>query len=818
MTNPTQTQIHQTALNLHQNGCSIVPVTLDGSKRPAIPWKTYTQTHPTTDLINNWFNSGRNFGIGVITGKISGNLEMLEIEGRATSHVHKITELAKTLGLEQLWHRVNTGWLEKSPTGGIHWFIRLTTTPPGNTKLAMNENGETLAETRGEGGFVVLAPTPGTGHTTGQPWTHIIGGPQNTPTLTPEEHQQLHHLITAALHTNPTPIHKPQTQESRTPAIPTDSIWATSRPGDTTPGDDYEAKTSWDQILTPHGWTRLHTDPAGTTYWRRPGKNYGISATTGNANDRDRLYVFTSSTSFTPETPYTKFAAYTHLNHHDDYTQAAKQLAADGYGHKTITIPKQTIIGHDTLNSENLTPENIINPPRQETIQAPHNLTEPTETNNANLLALTTHNALTYQPDTGKWAAWTGTRWEISPDDAPAIQATITMIENLPANTEAERKHKTRSKTAKTILNTIRLARANPHLRTNSTKFDQNPYLLNTPGGEINLHTGKLQPANPKNMCSKQTTVTPDPTQTPTMWLKFLDTTFAGNQELITYVQQLIGVSLLGEVQQHILPFLHGQGANGKSTFLETIAHILGDYAGEAPPGLLIKGPAKHETELAYLQGKRFVITSEVNEGARLDEAKVKALTGGDQITARHMRQDFYTFTPTHTLWQAANNQPKIEAGGESIWRRIRLIPFTQVIPEKDRIEGLTQKLVKEEAPGILAWCIAGCVDYLKNGLHTPDVVMAATHEYRHEEDHLARFIEERCILTPHGRTPTADIRAAYDQWCAEENEHPLNTTAFGRQLRQRYNIEMTRSHGRKQYIGLMLAEREEDTTTSPWR
>ena len=790
-----------TAHELHTAGISVIPAATDGTKRPAIAWKPYTQQAPSVGQIDQWFQSGQH-GVGIITGTVSGNLEMLEIEGRAAHHIPELAELAEASGLGHLWRAINAGWLELSPSGGVHWFYRLTEQVPGNTKLAAGTDRVTLAETRGEGGFVVVAPTSGTAHHTGKPWVRLSGGPATMPTLTTEQRNALHTLIRTI---NETTL----ADTTPTPTGPVSDLWATYRPadGDITPGDDYEQKTDWADILTPHGWTLQFTS-GSTRYWCRPGKKDGISATTGHAGDRDRLYVFTSSTELQPETPYTKFGAYAALNHGSDHSAAAKQLAADQYGHRApreLTPARHLTAVPNTTDQATGTHPATPNPKPSPLVGS--DAAALTDAGNARLLAAEYAARLRYVPDTARWTEWTGTRWEWAPDDAPAIQAALDIADRLPTDNDQIRKHRIKSLSTRALTNVARLARALPDLRTPSEAFDTHHWQLNTPGGIVDLKTGAITPGLPNLYHSKQTTVHPDLDATPQLWARFLHTTFDGDAEMVGYVQRLAGMTVIGETREHVLPFLHGAGGNGKTVFLETLTTLLGDYATEAPLGFLLAGRDKHETELASLQGRRFVVAAEVNEGTKFDEAKVKALTGGDKITARFMRQDFFTFTPTHTLWLMGNHQPKVESGGTSFWRRLRLIPFTRVIPKNEQIENLQQRLVDEEGPAILAWLIAGAVTYHRHGLGEPNSVKAATNTYRQEEDHLSRFIEDTCIVGggEHARVETAELRRAYDVWCRLENENELNGTAFGRQLKQKFDIGTTRSNGRKYYTGIIM-------------
>ena len=329
----SMTKILKTALEFASNGISVVPVATDGSKRPGInSWKEFQERRATPDELLAWFASAE--GVGVICGKVSGNLEMLELEGRAVARkMHlDVAEIARNSGLESLWQKLNAGYVETTPSGGLHWLYRIDGEVPGNTKLARRpgENGgiDVLAETRGEGGFVIVAPTNGTCHPSGGAWTLLIGGPSSIPTITREERDALHQLF------------------SMFDEIPKVEYLAeeikTKPEGPLSPGDDYNAKVSWNQILEPLGWTKLYSTRDGVTAWRRPGKTEGISATT-NHGGTDKFYCFTTSSIFDGNTSYSKFAAYTLIEHNGDFRAAAKALRQMGYGEskelQTLNVP-----------------------------------------------------------------------------------------------------------------------------------------------------------------------------------------------------------------------------------------------------------------------------------------------------------------------------------------------------------------------------------------------------------------------------------------------------------------------------------------------
>jgi putative DNA primase/helicase len=334
--------------------------------------------------------------------------------------------------------------------------------------------------------------------------------------------------------------------------------------------------------------------------------------------------------------------------------------------------------------------------------------------------------------------------------------------------------------------------------------------LLNTPAGAVDLVTGKLSAPDPDEMHTRSTSRRPRPGMPTPKWDRFLAQTFGDDQELRGYVQRMAGYSASGSVRWHILPFLHGPGGNGKGVFLNVLRGLLGDYAATAPNAFLMAGAQRHETEIARLHGLRLVIASEVNQEAKFDEAKVKELTGGDGLTARFMRQDHFTFEPTHKLFLMGNHQPRVSAGGKSFWRRLRLMPFTRTPSEV--IEDLDLILISEEGPGILAWIVAGARAVFRDGLQDPASVIAATAQYAEEEDALARFLSETCIVGggTHVRTLTDRFRQAYEQWCRREGEEPIVARQLGRELR-RFEIVRKPSNGKYAYINVALNAPSDD-------
>lgn len=328
----------------HAHGLCVIPAATTGEKKPwpdGPSWKRYQVERPAPVQIDAWFSGGRYDGLGIVCGAISGNVEMFEFEGRAVKEgvLRELADIAEASGLGDLWRRVFDGYREVTPSGGIHLVYRVEGVVAGNVKLARrpatvdelaenpDEKIKVLVETRGEGGFVVVAPSGGRTHDSGAPWVLQSGGFDTIPTITPEERDALHHLG-GAMDQMPTP--------ELIPSIPHPRTYG-GQQGGARPGDDFNSRASWDDILSPRGWEKVYAS-GSTVYWKRPGKRMGISATTGR-NAADNLYVFSTSTEFEAEKPYDKFGAYALLNCGGSIPVAAKELLSLGYGRRPESLP-----------------------------------------------------------------------------------------------------------------------------------------------------------------------------------------------------------------------------------------------------------------------------------------------------------------------------------------------------------------------------------------------------------------------------------------------------------------------------------------------
>jgi putative DNA primase/helicase len=335
------------------------------------------------------------------------------------------------------------------------------------------------------------------------------------------------------------------------------------------------------------------------------------------------------------------------------------------------------------------------------------------------------------------------------------------------------------SESATGIKATLTLAQSEAGIALTSPDLDADLWALNCRNGTVDLRTGELLPHDPAKLMTKMAPVHYDEDAKCPLWDAFLDKIMAGKKAMIRYLQRVGGMALTGDVSEQEMYVFYGVGQNGKSVFLDTLEGLMGDYACEAPPSLLTTPRYdQHPTEIADLCGQRLVIGSETEEGDRLRIQLVKRLTGNARLKGRKMRQDFFEFDRTHTLVLVTNNKPRIGETTLAVWRRVRLVPFSVIITEAEKDTQLLKKL-RAEWPGILAWFVRGCLDWQQHGLQTPEEVKVATEQYQAEEDPLAEFLSERCILKPDLKAGRAAVYSAYRSWAEDAGEaHPLDQVA----------------------------------------
>jgi P4 family phage/plasmid primase-like protien len=386
---------------------------------------------------------------------------------------------------------------------------------------------------------------------------------------------------------------------------------------------------------------------------------------------------------------------------------------------------------------------------------------------------------------------WDGKRW--AKDDCDEVvklaQETARSIHHEAANTDDTDKQRRLARWAISSQSAARItamiSQAQPHLAVRLEALDADRWLLNCENGTIDLRTGEVRDHDPEDLITKLVPVAFDRGASAPRFRRFLEETLV-HGDVIAFVQRFAGYSLTGDTRERALAILWGSGKNGKSTLVELLTEVIGDYAqGTDVETVLMKRHGGVGNDVAALKGARFVSCSEVEKGRRLAESKVKQLTGRDTVTARFLFCEPFNFKPEFKLWMSTNNKPEIRGTDDAIWDRLRLIPFTQRFEGSASDPKLPEKL-REELPGVLAWLVDGCLDWQEHGLGEPKQVAEATAEYRSEMDSLAAFIEECCVVHKDATAPFRDLYDRYSEWSEKSGEIAEKKRAFGTLLTDR--------------------------------
>lgn len=798
-------------------GLSVVPIKTDGTKAPACAaWADYGKRIASEAELQTMF--GRNgVGVAIVGCLASGNLEILDIDDPAIVEPFLLEVEAAAPGLLARLPQVQT------PRPGRHIYYRHTGEPEVNLTLAETEpvpqfdkrTGEpdmlpsggqrvapsVLIETRGGGGKVesngkvnsggyVLAPgSPPACHPTGRTYEHVAGPPiTEVPTITTEERQLLFSVARTFNRNTPEPV-KTNEPRHRGPGL--------------SPGDDFASKTTWEQILEPHGGTKA--GPRGDLWgWFRPGKSSGsISATTGlrSKNGNDLLHVFSTNWHpFKNRESYGKFAAYTLLKHAGDFKAACKALAEQGYG--------------DPGQRDFYTGEASLN------LWKPEGRTD--AANAARFLNRRQQDVRWCDPH-NCWYVWAGPRWERDRELrvelwAGAVAAELWDEVKAAAEKGADKKlidelvkFAKASNSNKGRLAFLEIAKSLVPILPET--FDIDPFLFNCRNGTLDLRTGEIREHRRADFLTKLCPTNYNPDAPSLAWDTFQESITAGQQELVDFKQRFYGYALTGDVREQIIVVGYGEGSNGKSTELNAIRGAIGDdYTMAAVRGFLTAtNKDHHSTEQYDLRGRRLVAVVETDDGQRLDEGLVKMLTGGESIRARQMRADNEQFSPTHKIIIGTNHLPRIKGTDHATWRRLALVPYSVRFwnPDKgetgpdelQQVKGLPAKLAAE-AEGILAWAVRGCLEWQRGGLRMPSAVTMATTAYQTKEDVLGRFVAE-CCCEIRGATPFKTLYTALEAWCSETGENLPSRKAFSAWLDNKgYAKEPGRTYP---YIGIGL-------------
>lgn len=437
-----------------------------------------------------------------------------------------------------------------------------------------------------------------------------------------------------------------------------------------------------------------------------------------------------------------------------------------------------------------------------------------TDTGNAIRLIRRHGKDLRYIARRHEWIVWNGKRWEVDETGEVMRRAkdTVRHIYREAANNpdaierQALASFAARCESSARLDSMIKLAWSEPGVAIQPGTLDSDPWLFNVSNGTIDLRTGRLRPHSRDDYITKITSCEYQASASAPVWDGFIKCIMGDNSTLSSYFQRCIGYSMTGSVREQKLFMPHGGGANGKSTALNAIADVLGDYATPAARDLLLMKPSdNHPTTIADLDGVRMVLGAETDEGRRLAESLVKQLTGGDAMKARKMHKDYYSYAPIFKLWLAVNHPPIVRGTDYAIWRRIQRIPFTVTIPEVEQDRDLPTKL-KAERPGILNWCLSGCAAWQTQGLDTPTTVTLATSEYRADMDIIGSFLETACVSDASGTCPKKHFYEAYTAWALESGEEVMSQRIVSHRLTER-GIGSDRTNSVHYWKGIRLKD-----------
>jgi len=432
-----------------------------------------------------------------------------------------------------------------------------------------------------------------------------------------------------------------------------------------------------------------------------------------------------------------------------------------------------------------------------------------------------------------RWLVWDGRRWKLDDSGATMALAKQTvmrmfreakaLLDTLAAGAEdavAKRAkalvdwaHK--SQDARRLAAMLTLAQSEPGIPVLPDVLDSDSWSFNCMNGTLDLRSGELREHRQEDLITKLAPVRFDAAAKCPTFFATVNAIFGRDDELIQHVHRFLGYCLTAVTSEHLCPVAFGTGSNGKTLLMNTVLAVMGkDYAGVVPPELLMRTHHdQHPTIKADLHGKRLMVAAETGEGAKLNEERLKSLTGGNSVKARRCREDYWEFTPSHKIIVETNHRPRVSGQDHGIWRRLALWPFTTRFwdPEKGETgptglqadKGLAAKLA-EEAPGILNWLVQGCLDWQRYGLAVPKTVLAATSEYRSAEDRLGAFLAECCTQNQEFRVGVTELFAAFAKWCERNGEHAGTARGFTCALEER---GIRKDPGRRWYLGVALEQ-----------
>jgi putative DNA primase/helicase len=802
------------ALAWYDKGFCVLPAMADGSKMPRFKWKEMQGVRPKRSTVETWYAREPKLGVGLICGDVSGNLELLELESirMGSEFIDKVIFECRNRGIDWLWDLLNTdGYAESTPSGGIHLLYRVNGEEvPGNTKIAMDETGKiTYAETRGRGGFVIVAPSGGTVHKTGESWTVLAGAIGEVPNVQRADRDLLHEAIKAALDERKIVIYEPR------PAVPRD-------PNNKLPGDDFNERADWfHDVLGRHGWQYLGHKRGQDLFVHPYSSDMSTHSAATGYQGSPNLYAWSGMPE---ERHYDKFSALTYLEFNGDFAACARALRARGYGSPSEPFDDMSSWVSDPSTSEPrmTSPDDSTDPsgaPAEEPAAASRpKLTDFTEKGVGRFMGQVYGGKFRNVHEEKGWRVYRDGRW-IQDKKAAVGQAAarvsdyvddftdriLAQAEKALADGAADGKDQVRkAEKLKTKANSLASDRGlkaivsqfgqHADVAVSMDEFDTNRDLLALNNGTFDMATMELRPHNPNDMLTKRVAVTHDSQASAQRWNKFLAEVLPDPQ-IRAYIQRAVGMTMLAQMKEAAFFILHGDTGCGKSVFLEVIRAACGEYAATAPATTF--QASRHgdggnaNNDLHSLRGVRFTSISETAEGTVLNETLVKSVTGGDQVKSRALYQDFVDWKPQFTVWMATNYLPNITSADNAMWRRVKPIEFPVSFYADGREPelGLASWIIDNELAGVFNWIMEGAQEYLRIGLAEPDATTEAIHAYRADVDPVQTFLTEaadegRIELAEEVSIKSGELYAVYKAWCADNGvSRPLGDRKFGHRL-----------------------------------
>lgn len=846
-------------------GCSVIPIKWDGTKAPVFSWREYQRTRASLGQVRTWFEQRYpNAGVAVICGSVSGNLEMLELEGRAYTDeaISRITSACAVLDTEiqdfslvDTWNWLRTeGYTELTPSGGLHILYRISDHEvPSNEKIASRPATEdeytqqekkikeqqpywnptrVLAETRGEGGYVIVAPTDGRSHPSGNPWRSVTGAPEDIVSITWEQRQGLHAAIRDALHVALPNDNLPAVAAAPIPPRPAGAPLSVA--------EDFNTRSTWNDVwFTDQGWT-VHHREGDEIFWTRPGKdqNDGHSATTGfRQGEADCLYVWSTSVSLPAERPLTKFQVFAHYRFGGDMKAAARFLAHHGYG--APPAPAANFQDVD-LRVEDDIAEGVVEQQGRDRDDERDARYQHADLNNdlSGGIVLTDsgyalrmrdeyRNSLRYNSQEKVWYVWLPAEGIWTRDDYSRVdvcahmsaQRTYDVVKELAASNalgDGAKQAQKLLKDAQNAMDNKKLQAIVARFRTlspiaaTSDSFDSRSNLLNVRNGTLDLVSFDLKAHDAYDLLTLSAQANYDPDAACPYFIKYIHDAMP-NEEIRNYVQRAVGYSLLGNPVERAMFLLHGPSGTGKSVFTDTMTYMFGGYGVTAPSSTFkLKKQEGGTFDLHRLRGKRFITTSEMPEGAQLDEELVKRFTGGDVIPSRGLYEKYVEWRPQGAVWIATNFLPRLNGDDNAIWRRVRTIPMNNEVVEE--IKGLSKQL-QQESDGILNWALEGLREYRRIGLAEPESIILDIADYRTTTDSVASWLlygieEGLLVLDETAKLPMMTLYSLYVTGCQDAGLTHLGKIRFSKRIDSIHaHVKVEKAHGRTNVVGVKIAQ-----------